>query len=477
MARTKPKATVMVGDGAGGMVKVEDRRFDRGDWPIRFDVPIEQADNWFRYVEFECERRGWSSAGMSQLEARANSGSLMLLAAGGEKLSITWDRARGGVLSMRARPAAGVDVAEAHEFFRQVKERSGAAAMEGLYVWGVLEYKGRAWCGELWLDDKLRLGPPSKQYEGAVCGPRAVVVDATRDCISRGHSAQVLGQLLEELAAFLSVMTGILFHLPQSRQAWTSETTAEGTACSVRFIGYVETAEHPEMPAPGTMPPVPLVPRGETIGQRAVRSITQREQAMPEDIVALWANYRALTPERKQQFLAAASKFQEALLHWGQRGTASFASMVVACEALKPADPLYSEHNMYDVIEALLGKPVAERLRTQLFDQKIHPRVHPQAIRSAHLHRGELYGFEFAHGIGMSNFRDPTFDAASRELFELTQGAITESLRRGGDFTMPPLKSKKSWRRWIRERALTILPLGTAAGLFWGWLLRALWSG
>jgi hypothetical protein len=30
------------------MAKVEDRRFEKGDWPIAFEVPVEQADTWFR---------------------------------------------------------------------------------------------------------------------------------------------------------------------------------------------------------------------------------------------------------------------------------------------------------------------------------------------------------------------------------------------------------------------------------------------
>lgn len=87
----------MVADGAGGLLEVADRRFNR-EWPISFQVPAAEAENWFRYLEFECERRQWSSAGMSQQQSRENSGSLMLLGAGVEKLSVVWDRARGEAL-------------------------------------------------------------------------------------------------------------------------------------------------------------------------------------------------------------------------------------------------------------------------------------------------------------------------------------------------------------------------------------------
>jgi hypothetical protein len=57
-----------------------------------------------------------------------------LLAGGAERLSIAWDRARGGVLSIRARPPADDNIAEAQEFFRLVNERSGAGATEPLSV-------------------------------------------------------------------------------------------------------------------------------------------------------------------------------------------------------------------------------------------------------------------------------------------------------------------------------------------------------
>lgn len=38
MVRAKSKATIVVPDGTGGMVQVQDRRFEAGDWPIQFEV-------------------------------------------------------------------------------------------------------------------------------------------------------------------------------------------------------------------------------------------------------------------------------------------------------------------------------------------------------------------------------------------------------------------------------------------------------
>jgi hypothetical protein len=69
----------MVADGVGALLEVVDRRFDRGEWQISFQVPSAEAENWLHHLEFEGERRGWSSAGRSQLQSRENSGSLMLL--------------------------------------------------------------------------------------------------------------------------------------------------------------------------------------------------------------------------------------------------------------------------------------------------------------------------------------------------------------------------------------------------------------
>jgi hypothetical protein len=437
IVKSKPKAKLKVADGAGGLLEVVDRRFDSSEWPISFQVPASEAEDWFCHLQFECERRGWSSAGMSQQQSRENSGSLMLLEAGVEKLSVVWDRPRGDALNIRARPAADMDLADARECFRRVNERSRAGATELRYWWGILEYEGRAWRGELWLCDNLRLGPPTK-YEKASRGPRAVVVDALVDCISQAQVLHIFSQLLEELAAFLSVVVTASFRRSRQGQVWTWAPTAEGTDCSVRQLGYIETANRSGMPARGTCRPVPV----------GAADITEEEQAVPQDIVSLWEKYRSLTEERRWQFLWVASKFQEARWHWGeQRWTASFTSLVVACEALKPADAVYSEHNVYDVTDALLGKEAGERLHTQLFDPLIHPEVHPQSIRNAHLHRGEFYGSEFAHRVAMSNFRDPTFDEATRELFKIAKAAIIEWLCRGGVFEMPTPNRKRTRRQ------------------------------
>jgi hypothetical protein len=66
MVKTKPKSILSVADGAGGMMVIKDRRFDKGDWPIKFEVPVEQeqADRWPRYLRAACHRRGWASSAL-----------------------------------------------------------------------------------------------------------------------------------------------------------------------------------------------------------------------------------------------------------------------------------------------------------------------------------------------------------------------------------------------------------------------------
>src|SRR5258708_16979933 len=77
VAKAKSKSTVLVADGAGGMVKVEDRRFDMGEWPVSFEVPRgELSEKWLQYFGAECCRRGWGTAGIGQLERPENTGSI-----------------------------------------------------------------------------------------------------------------------------------------------------------------------------------------------------------------------------------------------------------------------------------------------------------------------------------------------------------------------------------------------------------------
>ena len=132
MAKAKSKTTFMVADGAGGMVKVRDRRFEEGDWPIRFDVPSEQADTWLQYFSAECNKRSWGCSSVGQLQAKENSGSITVNSGSPERpqLAVVWERKRGGPIQVRARSAGTPEfpLDQANELFRQVNERSATCA-------------------------------------------------------------------------------------------------------------------------------------------------------------------------------------------------------------------------------------------------------------------------------------------------------------------------------------------------------------
>src|SRR5260370_41394532 len=101
--------------------------------------------------------------------------------------------------------------------------------------------------------------------------------------------------------------------------------------------------------------------------------------------------------------------------HWAERSTLSMALLVVACEGLKPAGLQVRDHDLYHVIDALLGRDVVERLR------RWENSLRPDEVRNAHLHRGVFRGSEFVEAAMWSSFQDPSFDEARRELTRVTQ--------------------------------------------------------
>ena len=227
-------------------------------------------------------------------------------------------------------------------------------------------------------------------------------------------------------------------------------------------IDYFEPVNPESMPSRGSVASVPFTPVNRPDFSRGGINGSTNELAVPADIVDLWERYSALSAERRRDFLQAAAKWQEAIAHWGEESTLSFALMVVACEALKPSEQKYKDHNIYSVIEALLGKETADRLQEQWF--------RPQNVRNAHLHRGEFRASEMLHDMMTSSYQDPTFDQAHRELWKITQAAIIEWLKLGGEFTMPPLQRRDGSRRRVRDRVVFGL-IGGVFGAILGWLL------
>jgi hypothetical protein len=454
VVRKKARSIIKVADGTGNMMEVKDHRFQGGDWPILFEIPVdqEQADRWSRYLAWGCHRRGWSPSQLSQLDRAENSGTIVLTAPGKPQIEIVWERQRGRSLKAKARlaPSSSLSLSEANQFFSEVNDDCRSARTEPRYFRSTLQYDdGMAWRGELWLDDRTRLAPPSLQDETATIGPRIVHVDAITECIGEPDIISARQKMLLEVSAFLSVVTGRAVRLLDQGRAWV--WTADMKSCEVRTLGYLEPANPLSMPSRGAVKPVPLYaldnpPQGIDGGTNEI--------AVREDVADLWGLYCGLDAERRAQFLQAASKWQEALIHSQNRPSLSFTLMVIACEALKPPD---DGRNCYAVIEALLGQEAVDRIRQSPFPA--------QNVRSTHLHTGEFHGSELVLVDFLSSYRDPSFREAHREMFKVTSEAIIEWLKRGGTFEMPTSKDQRAFRRWLKDNVAIAFCIIFAAGL------------
>jgi len=231
MAKSKSKAIVSVNDGAGSMMRVEDRRFDATDWPVTLMVADrDHADRWLAHLNEACSKRGWSSAGLTQLDRPENSGSITIVCGQPEKrLAVVWDRKRNKGLKVRARSlsADAISNDEARAFLDQVTDACRRRLTQKLYRRISLEYDGLAWRGELWLDDDHRLAPPLKQYDDATRGPRFVHLDAMVECAGPLELAFAATADAREVAAFLSVAMGRAVSVMKQGNVWTYEKSRE----------------------------------------------------------------------------------------------------------------------------------------------------------------------------------------------------------------------------------------------------------
>lgn len=422
------------------------------------------------HFQAECDTRGWSSSGISQLEAKENSGTINVNSGSDDKpeLSMVWERRRGAELHVRARSdgTRPLSDSEAQQLFDQVTARCRSGALVQAHRCWHLEFEGLPWRGEFWLDDTLRLGPPSRQYSDAAYGPRAVMVDGTVRCVRINAASEVFQKQLRELSMFLSVVMGTAVHVTENgRRAWTWQTGAAD--CDVRSVAYWDQQYSTEMPVRGVCASVPLrqVSRPD-FAERGLEDQTFGQAFLPSDVHELWASYRRLRADRHRQFLQAAAKWQESLTHWRDRDTLSVALAVVACEALKPRDPQFRNSNVYDIVEALLGESTAKRLDVGWF--------RAQVVRNVHLHAGEFVGSEPVHAAMSASFEDPTFDEARRALMSVAREAIIEWLRRGGVYAMASPKGRK--RRWLRRARVHpfTLPAVAVIAFILGLLLASL---
>ena len=150
MAKKKPTAEMLVSDGAGGMIALQDRRLDDEPWPHVFEVPAEQADAWMEYLQAECDARGWQLVSLGQMESEENSGSITIRTQNGHEspeVIVVWERQRHGPLAVRARPAGqpALSPDEAAEFLIRVNNNFHTGVTSRFYERAYLYYEGLPW--------------------------------------------------------------------------------------------------------------------------------------------------------------------------------------------------------------------------------------------------------------------------------------------------------------------------------------------
>ena len=456
MERTKPSAQIFAADGEGGMRAITDHRFDGGEWPITFAVQAKDAAQWMSHLAAERDARGWSSSGLSQIDADENSGSLSVHTATGASppaIEIVWEKARDKTLRVRARAGGGsaLPLEVARDFFSAIHVRlqRGTTLRQHRRAW--FTYDVLPWRGELWFDGDLRLGPPAK-YPPALFGPQVVVVDAMVEGIGFEGVNDQFQRKLAELKIFLCALLGSRFEIDQWRDGWSYEVDERGAIidCRVAHLGYAEVASEPGFPLAGSAPPIArrAIDRP-GIGKLGVTlGITpdMTERWVPEDIENLWGVFSALTADKREHFMKAGNAFLIAQRMWPEQRTAYASFLVVACEALKPQGRRFHGTNIYDVVESLAGAGEGKRLRAL--------EVAPQKVRSDHFHRGELLAGELRPLLILDPFLDPSFDSMLRTLNTLTRVCLIEWLRRKGEYKVvhiPRDTPRRSWAVVARE--------------------------
>ncbi|MBC7945482.1 MAG: hypothetical protein H7X91_09540 [Burkholderiales bacterium] len=449
MPKQKSSAEIHIADGEDGMRAVVDLRFEAGEWPIEFVVPKKDADSWMAHLRSEIEERGWNSGGLSQLEAAENSGTLSVYTANGPNpptLHIVWERRRGAALRVKAHPDGNptLSLDLAREFINAANQRMQRNVTVRAHRWDLLTYRGLSWRGELWLGDDLRLGPPSR-FPDALSGPQVIIVDAMVEGIGSEGIMDNFETRIRELKIFLGIVLGICPRSVRPKLDWVAEFDDQGcpTACELRSVGYWEVGPHRTFPIKGSCSPVAreLVLRP-GVGRIGIHS-DMRERWVPADIEELWRAFTALPVAKRDNILRAGNAYLTADSMWPDQRTAYAVFLVIACETLKPKGKRYDRMNIYGVVASLIGLNEALRLRDLS--------IHPQQVRSRHMHRGELASGEFLPSLVNNDFADPSFDEMLRELWKTCRLCLIEWLRCGGEYKVVSLPRPPRSKRSVRQ--------------------------
>lgn len=360
------------------------------------------------------------------MDANENSGTLEIVTVGPEpsRLDVVWERRRLGSLRIKARAMIGFPE-DPQALLDEVDRCCRSRLTTEFYGPGQLRYEGLAWRGELWLSDSLRLGAPSKIDETASLGPRVILVDAQLAAIDFMDANASLTILLREIAVFLSIVLRRYVRVESNEgRTWIQPPFGVIATSNIAQLGYVEGHARSEMPKREMLPFVPTTPIVRPNLKEPMGIGLENELRVPADLCDLWTAFVQLSPDARRDFIQAGTLLQLAYFVQADYRTAGVALMTAACEALKPGDSAYRDHNAYDVIEALLGAETVAALRQQ--------RYQPIDVRNALFHRGELHADEFKRIQMLSTFEDPSFDEMRRLMWRIASEALIAWLLRGG---------------------------------------------
>jgi hypothetical protein len=233
---------------------------------------------------------------------------------------------------------------------------------------------------------------------------------------------------------------------------WRS-TATEAMESNVESLGYCQPGAV-QMPVAGVVNSVSTTDVSRP--DFSLRGVgDDQEIRLPSDILDLWRMFGALPQDKRQQFLGVGTVWQVSTLLGRRYPTAAFTWLVATCEALKPPDHQFRDHNVFHIVESLLGRARVDEVRRWRF--------RPDAIRGRHIHTGQFFGSEFVPQPIAMPFHDPTFDEEWGSLRRITQACIVEWLRVGGDIKLQKLTQSRTWRRKVKDNAMMLLAISAIA--------------
>jgi hypothetical protein len=352
-------------------------------------------------------------------------------------IEIVWSETKEGPLQIQGRTAGEMSPETAREFLDAVAEQCRNPTFTSFHRRAVLYYNGLPWRGELRLDEKTRLGPPSQEFNENMLGaPRVVVVDMSVEALNDWDVQARAALKLREVSVFLSVVLGTLFR--EALPLKLSIALKPGAEAAPQFetvaLGYQERGYAAGIPCPGAAPAMPIVKVKWSHLWPELSYANRMDRAVPEGTVELWVKFRAASLRVQRQFLEGGRQFQAALIV-GREGhpTTEASLMVAVCEALKPIGQARNKKRKAsvdpcDVVGSILGDSAAKIMRDC--------RPHPDGMRDTHLHNAENYGGELDLQRIHATYRDISLEMSGRTLRAIAQLALIGWLELRGQYQL-----------------------------------------